>query len=160
MNRCIAAIDENRGLADNKGIPWDLPTDKQFFRDQVAEGIILLGKGTYLEFDEPMYGRTNYVATRSSKPLKPGFFAVHDVAKFFQEHEGERINNIGGAGLFAETMQFADELILTLIQADFHCTKFFPPYEADFVRVSQSDPITENGITYCFTVWKRKKPRH
>jgi dihydrofolate reductase len=156
MNRCIVAIDEKRGLANDKGIPWNLPTDQKFFVDQTKEGIILMGKGTYREFIEPMHGRTNYVVTHSTEPLKPGFVAVHDVAKFFEEHKHETVNNIGGAGLFASTMEYADELVLTLIEADFHCTKFFPAYEEIFVCVSQSEPITENGTAFRFTVWKRK----
>lgn len=156
MIRCIVAIDERRGLADDEGIPWNLPSDKKFFVDQTAEGLILMGMGTYREFKKPLHGRTNYVATHSTEQLKPGFVAVHDVPKFFEEHKGKIVNNIGGAGLFASTMQYADELILTLIEADFHCTKFFPSYEDDFMCVSKSNPMTENGTTFTFTVWRRK----
>jgi dihydrofolate reductase len=156
MIRCIVAIDEKRGLADDKGIPWNLPTDQKFFVDRAAEGLILMGKQTYLEFDEPMHGRTNYVATRSTDPLRPGFVAVNDVPRFFEEHAGELINNIGGAGLFTSTLQFADELLLTQVQGDFHCTKFFPPYRQDFECINRSKPITENGTTFYFETWRRK----
>jgi len=155
MIRCIAAIDENRGLATDDGIPWDLPTDKQYFRDQTREGIILMGMGTYREFQEPMHGRTNYVATSRTEPLRDGFVAVHDVPAFLAQHADETIQNIGGAGLFVSTLDFADELLLTQIQADFHCTKFFPEYTQDFTLIQESDPITENGVTFHFQTWRR-----
>lgn len=157
MIRFIAAIDEKRGLATDEGIPWHLPSDVNFYREQTREGIILMGMGTYLEFSKPMHDRTNYVATSSTEPLRPGFVAVPDVPAFLKQHEGELINNIGGAGLFTTTLQFADELILTQIHADFHCTKFFPAYEHLFDRVSQSEPITENGTTFQFETWHRSK---
>ena len=156
MIRFIAAIDSKRGLADDKGIPWDLPTDRKFFVDQTKEGLILMGKGTYLEFKEPMHGRTNYVATYSDEKLKPGFVAVQDVPAFYEEHEGEVINNIGGAGLFTSTLDYADELIITQLQAEFNCTKFFPEFKHKFDLVSRSQPQHENDTTYCFEVWKRK----
>lgn len=156
MIRCIAAIDNKRGMATDEGIPWKLPTDSQFFVDQTREGLIIMGYGTYREFSKPLHGRTNYVATSREEPLKPGFEVVHNTEAFFTEHQNQRINNIGGAGFFASTLAWADELILTLIQADFHCSKFFPEYESGFQMTEQSDPITENGVTFTFTTWQRK----
>jgi len=155
--RFIAAIDEKRGMADDNGIPWNLPTDQKFFVDQVRTGIVLMGKGTYLEFKKPMHGRTNYVATTGSDNLLPGFEAVHNLPEFIQAHSEETIQNIGGARLFAATLQFADELILTQVYADFHCTKFFPEYEQDFYLVSHEEPITENGVTFRYETWRRKQ---
>ena len=154
MMRFIAAIDAKRGIADENGIPWNLPTDKKFFVDQTREGIILMGKGTYLEFKTPMHGRLNYVATSSTEPLKPGFEAVHDIRTWYEQHKDKVVNNIGGAGLFASTLDLADELIITDIQADFNCTKFFPPYKDTFQMVEQSKPVTENGVTFTFEIWK------
>lgn len=115
-----------------------------------------MGIGTYREFTEPMHGRTNYVATHSQEQLLPGFERVEDVEAFLQAHKTELINDIGGAGLFASTLQYADELLITQIEADFHCTKFFPPYEADFKCIKRSDPVTENGVVFRFTTWVRK----
>ena len=39
---------------------------------------------------------------------------------------------IGGAAVYAETIAEAEELLLTQVLGDFHCTKFFPPYRAEF----------------------------
>lgn len=156
MIRFIAAIDDHRGLADDNGIPWHLPTDQRYFVDQTKTGLILMGLATYREFSTPMHNRTNYVATHSSEPLRPGFVAVHDVPAFFAKHEDEVIQNIGGAGLFTSTLEFADELILTRIEASFHCTKFFPPFEDTFTRTQQSEPINENDITFRFETWVPK----
>lgn len=157
MIRFIAAIDEKRGIADDKGIPWDLPTDRKYFRDQTKTGLVLMGYGTYIEFDKPMHHVPNYVASSVDRQLMPGFELVKDVPAFYKQHEGETINNIGGAGVFTSTLEYADELVLTLIHADFHCTKFFPPYEELFELISKEEPITENGITFHYENWKRKK---
>lgn len=154
--RLIAAMDEKRGLATETGIPWKLPTDAKFFRRQTLTGTILMASGTYREFTKPLHDRTNYVLTHSIEPLKSGFEAVGDVDLFLKAHTKEQINNIGGANLFAQTIQHADELVLTQIQADFHCTKFFPEYEDAFTCVDRSEPVTENGVSFCFETWRRK----
>lgn len=156
MIRFIAGIDEKRGLATDDGIPWHLPSDIEFYREQTTTGLILMGMNTYREFRQPMHAATHYVATRHAGSLRPGFVAVHDVPRFFDEHRGELINDIGGAQLFASTLGFADELVITQIRADFHCTKFFPAYERDFLLAETGDPITENGVTFCFQNWRRR----
>lgn len=156
MIRFIAAIDEKRGIADDNGIPWNLPTDQRYFVDQTKTGIILMGYRTYLEFKRPLHGRINYIATSRSEKLRPGFKTIHDVEKFIKQHSGETINNIGGAGLFNSTIKFADELVLTKVHADFNCTKFFPAYENNFMLVSKAEPITENGTSFHYEIWQRK----
>jgi dihydrofolate reductase len=158
MIKCIVAIDSKRGLADDHGIPWrgKLPTDVAYFRDNIKTGILLMGYGLYKEMNSPFLGGTNYVATSSPEPLREGYVAVADARAFLQQHKIDDVWNLGGAGLFNSTIDLADELYITKIEADFHCTKFFPQYERDFTLVSQTPPQVENGIKFSFTVYKRK----
>lgn len=155
MIRSIVAIDSKRGMADDKGIPWDLPTDRKYFVDQTATGTILMGYGTYLEFKTPFHGHTNYVATNRHEQLRPGFLPVADVRKFLQDAK-EDVWNIGGAGLLATTLEYVDELHLTQLEGDFHCTKFLPEFKDKFSLVSESEPHTENGIIFRFQIWRHK----
>ncbi len=157
MIRFIAAIDSQRGIADDNGIPWQgkIPSDVKYYRAKVQSGgLILMGYGLYVELSKPYRGGINYVATQETQ-LKPGFEPVTD-ARAFITNANEDIWNLGGAGIFGSTFDLADELYLTRLNQDFHCTKFFPPFEKDFELASRSDPITENDITICFEVWRRK----
>ena len=158
MINFIVAIDEKRGLADEQGIPWDLPTDRRYFRNKTEFGDILMGYGTYIEFDEPLNNRINYVATNTETNLKKGFKKVADAREFLAK---AKINNqevwvIGGAGLFKSTIDYADKLYLTIVHGDFNCTKFFPDYTLAFDLSSNQKPITENNITFHFEVWSRQ----
>ena len=154
MIRCIVAIDSERGLADNHGIPWQgkVPTDARYFREQTTGGDILMGFKTYQEFTAPLPERRNYVLTHSGDALRDGFLAVMDVTAFLAEHPSAWV--IGGAGLFAKTIDVADELYITQLEGTFSCTRFFPAFEHDFVLADQSEPLTENGITYSFQIWR------
>lgn len=157
MIRFIAAIDAKRGVANEHGIPWQgkLPTDVAYFRAKTLHGTVMMGQGWYKEQKLPLPERRNVVATSSPEPLRPGFEHAPDAREFLNNFQGD-IWVGGGAGLFASTLDLADELYLTLIDGDFHCTKFFPEYEQDFEKISESEPQTENGITFRFTVWKSK----
>jgi dihydrofolate reductase len=159
MVRFIAAIDEKRGIATDEGIPWDLPSDREFFRRQLHDGLIVMGAGVYRELQKPFDDRTNYVVTHQTAPLRPDFIAVHDVDAFFETHRGELIQNVGGASLYEQSLKFADELILTQLYADFHCTKFFPAYEQAFELVSHGETQTENGTSFRFETWRRQGGR-
>jgi dihydrofolate reductase len=155
MIRTIVAIDSKRGMATDHGIPWDLPTDKQYDRDKTLHGNLLMGYGTYQVLDQPMPDRRNIVAVAGDETVRRGFERITDARAFLQNAQ-EDIWVWGGAGLIATTLDLIDELYITQIEGDFNCTKFFPEYKQEFVLASASEPVTENGTTYRFEVWKRQ----
>lgn len=158
MIRAIAAIDEKRGMANDSGIPWrkKVHQDVAYFREKTSEGDIIMGYGTYLEFNQPIQNHQNYVATNKTENLKPGFIKVSDARQFLKNYQGKLMWNIGGAGLLEQTIVLMDELYITQIEGDFGCTKFFPEFKNTFQLKSESEPIAENGINYTFQVWRRK----
>lgn len=155
MIRAIAAIDDTYGLANDQGIPWDLPSDRAYTREKTMGGHLLMGYGTYLEFTKPPEGRTWYVVHNKSRSVSEGFHSVTDLAAFMK-HPPENLWIFGGAGVFAETLNAVDELYLTRVHGDFGCTKFFPLFEDTFTLFKQSKPQQENGITFVYEIWKKK----
>lgn len=153
----IAAIDSKNGLADEEGIPWQgkIPGDVRYFRKMTLNKNVLMGYNTYIEFKKPLPERSNYVATKNLQKLKPGFTAVKDARKFLEKTR-EDIWVIGGAGLFADIFDLADQIYLTRVEGNYKCTKFFPLLENDFKLTDTADPIIENGVKYKFEKWIRK----
>lgn len=158
MIRAIVAIDSKFGLANNKGIPWDLPTDKKYFRAKVEHQAVLMGYKTYQEFTAPLSDKQNYVASKSKKDVKKGFKLVSDANKFLKDFKND-IWIIGGASLYASTIDLVDELYITQLEGEFNCTKFFPAFKNDFKLDIKTKPQQENGITYTFQIWKHKQQR-
>lgn len=151
-------MDEKRGMANDHGIPWrgKVPNEVQYFRQQTAQGDILMGYGTYLEFSKPFHDHTNYVATNSDEELHEGFEKVEDARDFLENYSGELIWNIGGPGLLEHTIDLHDELYISQLKGNFECTKFFPRYEHLFELAEVGEWIEENGVTYRFEIWKKK----
>ena len=161
MLRLIAAVDSAQGVANDQGIPWQgkLPHDVEHFRSLTVDGIIVMGFGTYQELESPFHDRTNFVVARpDSGDLRPGFVGVADVTSFLSQHESDVVWVIGGAALFATTLVKANQLCLTRIDRDFHCTKFFPTFSQDFVLGGEDGPYVESGIAFRFETWNRAVP--
>jgi dihydrofolate reductase len=154
MIRCIVAIDSKNGLANETGIPWNLPSDKAYFRNQTNGGIVLMGYDTYRKFNKPLVERKNLVVVREGTVLSPGFEHVTNTVEYLRKTTDD-IWIIGGSKLFESTVYLADELFITQIDGDFNCTKFFPDYTGIFRQVDTEEPHLENDITYTFTHWKR-----
>jgi dihydrofolate reductase len=155
MIRLIAAIDSQRGIATDTGIPWTLPGDSAYFRQMTSTGLIVMGRATYDEFAAPLHDRENFVFSTTSAPLRKGFQVLASVDQLRAAHPGQDIWVIGGGAVYAETIGQAHELLLTQVMADFHCTKFFPPYSDAFELERRGEDQKEGGVAYRFESWRR-----
>lgn len=157
MIRFIAALDIKNGIADEQGIPWQgkIPGDVAYFREKTINGVVMMGAGWYKEQQKPLPNRRNLVATSESREIRPGFKKVTDARMYLDKAE-EDVWVGGGAGLFASTIDLANELYLTRIDKDFNCTKFFPEFDNRFELKQKSKDVIENGIKYHFEIWISK----
>lgn len=153
MIYAIVAVDDKNGLAIENGLPWDLPTDRHYFRDKVKNQTILMGSGTYKELKDPLSAKKNLVAT-SQAVRKAGFIAINHPTEYLDNVQ-EDVWVIGGAGLFKSVWDKIDILYLTKIQGDFKCTKFLPEYADSFTLQYRSGLLKENGIKFRFEVWNK-----
>jgi dihydrofolate reductase len=160
MLRLIAAVDRYLGVANDHGIPWQgkIPTDTDRFHELTSDGIIVMGYGTYMEYDRPLHGRDNFVMSRpDTSQLRPGFTLVPDAPMFFDRHTNDVVWVIGGAALFGTSLPRADELFLTRLDADFHCSKFFPEFAETFELEDDDGPHVESDISFHFETWRRSR---
>jgi dihydrofolate reductase len=152
--RAIAAVDDRLGLATDTGIPWHIQADSDYFRAKTASGKVLMGYATYREIAEPLPDRPNYVATNHATALRDGFLIADDINAFLQGGDVSDIWVIGGATLFASTLDSVQELYLTRVSGDFDCTKFFPVFEPTFhLETDNPSPMVDGTPAIRFQVW-------
>lgn len=155
MIRLIATIDLMRGIADDNGIPWNLPGNHEYYVKKVSKGRVLMGYNTYLAHSATLHSKIEYVATSRSEPLREGFECVEYIEPFLAENTLTWV--LGGSALFKSAIEFADELYITQVNGDFKCTKFFPKFEDRFYLVKRSVIKKENGTEFQYQIWKNKK---
>jgi dihydrofolate reductase len=154
--RLIAAIDSKHGIATASGIPWKLPGDTAYFRQQTTQGLILMGRATHDEFAAPLHDRENFVLSTHPGPLRAGFRTVGSLHQLRASHPEEDVWVIGGATVYAATISEAEELLITQVVGDFNCTKFFPNFTDTFQLSGRGDERQEAGVSYRFETWQRR----
>lgn len=152
MIRLIAAIDQKRGLSRNGQIPWDIPQDKARFRQLTHDANVLIGRVTYGSISNSI-GKNKYIISHRKINPTPGAVLVSDLDKFIKGFNKD-LWVIGGAATYSETIKYADELYLTLIDADFNCDKFFPEY-TNFQLKKTEGPFIKNGLSFSYQLLTR-----
>lgn len=150
----IAAIDEKNGLAKAEVLPWDLPSDRAYFREKVAHGPVVMGQKTYESNKKRPFGTgANYVLshTRQDDLQVQYIMSIEEVL----EHEEGPIWVIGGGQIFTLLLPWATRLYITQIEGDFGCDVFFPEFKNEFNIVSKSPHQEENGYGFWYEVYER-----
>ncbi len=153
--RLVAAIDDKLGLARKGKIPWNLPSDRRYWRALVHEGPVVMGWNTYVANKYKPFGEGKNVIFTRQRDRESDLDIMYDANKFFRKsHDDYWV--LGGGQIFHAALPFATQLYLTRVQGDFKCDVFFPEFEDNFVLIEEKPPKTENGISFQFQLWQRR----
>lgn len=167
----IAAIGKNRELGKGPDLIWRLPSDLKRFKELTSGHPIIMGRKTFESIGRPLPNRTNIILTRT--PLPSPLWVTSDVThvgvkvvdsfeaalRAAQESEGgEKTFVIGGGEMYKTALPVADTLDLTLIYAEEpRATVFFPEFETEFEKVSESELKEENGVRFTWAQFKKRR---
>ena len=123
----IAAVARNRAIGKGGKLPWHIPEDLRRFKRLTMGHALLMGRKTFESIGRPLSGRRNVVL--SAHPVA-GVESYQSLDEALAALAGqERVFAIGGGQLYAQLLERADEVYLTLVHADPEADTFFPPYE-------------------------------
>ena len=120
----VMAMDENRLIGKDGGMPWDISADLKHFKRTTLGKPVIMGRRTWDSLGKPLPGRTNIVVTRSADWRAEGALRAGDLDQAFNMAadwlgEAKECCVIGGAQLCAQAMPRVDTLYLTLIHHQF-----------------------------------------
>jgi dihydrofolate reductase len=129
----VAAIAENGVIGRAGALPWRLKTDMKHFRDLTTGHPVVMGRRTYAAIGKPLRERTNIVVSRNGAFAAPGvavapnLAAALDVARSDALRRGvAAIMIVGGADLYAQTIDCAARLEITRVHASPQGDAMFP----------------------------------
>src|ERR1051325_10136885 len=130
----IAAVSKNRVIGKNNDLPWKLPDDMKYFMETTRQHAVIMGRKNFDSLPpkfKPLKDRLNIVVTRHKEPLKDyDIRAVDSIdGAFEQAPQSEEVFVIGGAEIFKQTLDRADRLYITEIDAVVDGDVFFPDYD-------------------------------
>jgi len=122
----IAAIGNNRVIGNAGKLPWHISEDLKRFKRLTTGHAVVMGRRTFESLGKPLSHRRNVVITSRSIPGVETYPSVERALEALAAEQ--RVFVIGGAQVYEQVIDRADEFYLTFIDGDYEGDTFFPPY--------------------------------
>lgn len=158
----ISGMGNDRVIGIENRLPWKLPADMKWFREQTMGKPIIMGRKTFESFGaKPLPGRTNIIITGDPSYQADDCIVVHNIDDAIKAADNaEEIMVIGGASFYEQMLPRADRMYLTEIHETFQGDSWFPAYdESDWHETKRIDCAADekNRYDYSFVVYERNE---
>jgi dihydrofolate reductase len=158
----LAAVARGGVIGRDNTVPWHLPDDMRRFRELTTGHPVVMGRRTWDSLPvryRPLPGRRNVVVTRDPSwhadgaeragSIDEALALLGDVPQVFV---------IGGAEVYAATLDRADELLLTEIELSVEGDAFFPVFDREtFEEASREAHASADGTPFAFVTYRRRQ---
>lgn len=153
----IVAMDENRLIGRDGGLPWRLPDDMRWFREHTIGKPCIMGRKTYDSLPaqfRPLPDRPNIVVTHNPAYDAPGATVVQSLsAALAAAQDAPEIMIVGGGQIFRELWPYVDRIYLTIVHTNQTGDVYFPEYEPGewvevYCREHPADDRHAHGFTW------------
>jgi len=162
----VAAKSDNNVIGKDGDLPWHLPADLAHFKNLIRGGYLISGRKSYEspQGDEIFeLGSHSIIITRQQDyQVRRGAKVAHSLEESYQiaEADGaETVFVLGGAGIYEQTVNEVDKLLITEIHATFKGDTFFPKINPAIWReASRKDypADAENPYPYSFVEYVKR----
>ena len=153
----IVCMDELGGIGLNNQLLFNIPEDLQYFRDKTLGHSCLCGRKTYESFPEKLTRRI--IRVLDNKRIGDMDKLMNSLYECWMDSIMLNTNSIyiiGGASIYNQTADIADELLITIVDAKVEADTFYTIPEG-FIKVWESDAQRSvNGLSFKFTKWERE----
>lgn len=159
----IVAVAEDNVIGLDGKIPWRMPKDMKWFRNNTVNHHVLMGRKNYESLNKPLSKRTNLVVTRKKDFKADGckvFNHILEAINYAAKNGEEELFIIGGQEIYQQTKHIWDRLYFTSIEASIKGNVFFPEinwdeWNEDFVENHPKD--SSNPYNFTFKTLSRKQ---
>ncbi len=156
----IAAVAEDNVIGKDNQIPWHIPEDLKRFKTLTLGHTLIMGRKTFESIlktlGHPLPGRKNVVVTRSEDFQAPPEVEIrHSVHDALTAHENEDVFIIGGAEIYAQTIDSADRLCITHVLQNIPGDTYFPAIKQTEWEITEE----EKREGYRFSVYQKIRSR-
>ncbi len=163
----IVALAKNRCIgADNK-MPWHISDDLKHFKALTTGHPVIMGRKTFESIigylDKPLPNRDNIIISRSDFKNEFNVPVFSDIKTAIEHGKELALNQnkgelfiIGGAQIYAQSIEYANSLHLTKIHRNVEGDAFFPEFdENEWLETGRIDQLDHNP-PYSFITLDRK----
>ena len=170
--RMILACDKQWGIGIDGGLLTHIPADLAFFKEKTVGGLIIVGRKTANSFPggKALPDRINAMLS-TTETAREGFVIVRNLgelcnlieSKSFDDKplvfDDKRVYVVGGGEIYSLLLPYTNSIFVTKMDAVYDADTFFIDLDEDddFALVSESESITENGVTFRFCEYVRHR---
>jgi dihydrofolate reductase len=152
----IVAFDKNSLIGNEGKLPWHIPEDLAWFKEQTMGKIVVMGRKTWLSIGKPLPGRRNIVLTTDKDFSAEGAEIAYSVDEIMAIAKHNEVFITGGAEVFKQFLPLTDKLYLSFIDATFEGDTHFPPYDKEaWALASHKSILSATGYPISFNIYSR-----
>ncbi len=159
----VVACSLNNVIGKDNQLIWHMPADLKFFKATTMGHYLLLGRKTFESMGGALPGRTSIVITSNKDYVVPeGHFVANSIEEGISIAASLNLAQLmilGGALVYEQTIDIADEIILTEIKAEFDGDAFFPKIDSNKWELTwheQHEKDQKNAYDYEFKKYLKK----
>lgn len=159
----IAAVAKGGAIGRKGDLLFHISADLKRFKSITMGKPVIMGRKTFESFPNgALPGRRNIVITRQRDYSAPGVETAASLDEAMQLVAGvDEAMIIGGGEIYRQAFPLADELRLTMIDADVaDADTFMPAIDSEaWIEKEQSDSFTDprSGVAYHFADFVRRR---
>ncbi|HET7798168.1 MAG TPA: dihydrofolate reductase [Nevskia sp.] len=156
----IVAMAKNRTIGVNNTLPWRCPEDLKHFKALTMGHHMIMGRKTFDSIGKPLPGRTTVVVTRDMNLKIDGCVMAHSLKDAIDACANDsEVFIVGGAEIYAQSLELADTLYITEVQQDVGGDAHFPEFDRDSwqeVAREVRSQLEPQPLEYHFVTYRRK----
>ena len=158
MLSLLAAYSKNRVIGSEGKIPWNLPSERNRFKSLCAGKKIIMGRKSFEEIGHGLSYCTIIIVSTTLKAAPQGCLLAKNLEQALLLAEGQEILIAGGETLYRQTINKADKIYATEIDAVIQGNTFFPqlPEPEKWTKTVEKS-FTEKGLRYSYVTWSKIK---
>ena len=157
----IVAMAKNRTIGVNNTLPWRCPEDLKHFKALTMGHHMIMGRKTFDSIGKPLPGRTTVVVTRDRNLKIEGCLMAHSLPEAIKAcANDDQIFIVGGADIYAQSLQLADTLYITEIQQDVAGDAHFPSFDKNLWHGTSREVRSQEApqpLEYHFVTYRRRQ---
>lgn len=149
----VAAADNNVIGRDN-AMPWHIPEDFKHFKTVTMGKPCIMGRKTFesilTQLGKPLPGRVNIVVSRKNYQ-HDGALTCKDLQEAIEQAskiDTDEICIVGGAQIYAQALDLADQIYLTRVHQSPDGDAFFPALGREWVESAHEQREGFSFLTY------------
>jgi dihydrofolate reductase len=155
MLSIIVAVDKNNAIGKNNRLLWHIAEDLKHFKSLTKGHPVIMGRKTFASIGKTLPGRTNIIISRNPQFAVSGSIVAASLEKAIAvASEIDDIQFIiGGASVYAEAIDIADTIYLTVVHREYgDADTFFPEIPANkWNEVERTDYERGKDFEYPFS---------